>query len=288
MSKIPIYNIQNFNCETTHDDLYVNTFKNHLKNHDFIEKPHRHDFYLLVLFTEGSGIHEIDFDSYSIQKGSLFMIQPGQIHNWRLSKDIDGYIVFYSQDIYNLYFGNKTIEEYLFFKSTKSNPEILFDKEEFEEIKVYFELMLKENSFSKFKRNDKILNLLDTINIEISRKYNLENNHKTSIYNHKIDQFEKLIEKNYKIEKSPSFYASKMNITLKHLNRICKTILNQTVTNIITKRVVLEAKRLLVDKNKSISQVADELGFDNYAYFAKIFKKENGISAKEFRTGLNP
>lgn len=287
MKKSPIYDIHNFNCNAVNSDLYVNTFKNHLKEHSFIEKPHRHNFYLLVLFTNGTGIHEIDFDKYPIKKGSLFILQPGQIHNWNLSNDIDGYIVFYSQEIYNLYFGTKKIEDYLFYKSVKSNPEMYFEKNEFAEIEVYFKLMLSESESGKPKRNDKILNLLDSINIEISRKYQLDNNHKTAVYNHKIDQFEKLIDTHFKIEKSPSFYASKMNITLKHLNRICKTILNKTATELITERVILEAKRLLIDKNKAISQVADGLGFDNYSYFAKVFKKENGISPKEFRATLN-
>lgn len=287
MKNSPIYNIQNFNCNAVNSDLYVNTFKNHLKEHSFIEKPHRHNFYLLVLFTNGTGIHEIDFDKYPIKKGSLFILQPGQIHNWSLSNDIDGYIVFYSQEIYNLYFGTKKIEDYLFYKSVKSNPEMYFEKNEFAEIEMYFKLMLSESESEKPKRNDKILNLLDSINIEISRKYLLDNNHKTAVYNHKIDQFEKLIDTHFKIEKSPSFYASKMNITLKHLNRICKTILNKTATELITERVILEAKRLLIDKNKAISQVADELNYENYSYFAKLFKKETNNSPSEFRKNLS-
>ena len=286
MSKLPIYDISNFNSNIVNRDLYVNTFKNHLKNHSFIEKPHRHNFYLLVLFTHGTGTHEIDFDSYAIKKGSLFILQPGQIHNWSLSEDIDGFIVFYSQQLYNLYFGNKKIEDYLFYKSVKSNPEMHFENPELSEIELYFNLMMKESESGKPKRNDKILNLLDSINIEVSRKYQFEDKHKTPIYNHKIDQFEQLIEQHFKTEKSPSFYASKMNITLKHLNRICKTILNKTATELITKRVFLEAKRLLINKDKSISQVADELNFDNYSYFSKLFKKENGISPKDFRNNL--
>ncbi|WP_396145879.1 helix-turn-helix domain-containing protein [Flavobacterium sp.] len=286
MNKLPIYGISNFNYNTVNSELYVNSFKNHLKDHSFIEKPHRHNFYLLVLFTHGSGIHEIDFDRYEINRGSLFMLQPGQIHSWKLSDDIDGYIVFYSQEIYNLHFGNNKIEDYSFYQSVKSNPELIYNEEELKEIEVYFHLMKKESESVKSKQKEAILNLLDIINIEISRKYSPENNHKTPIYNHKINQFEKLIDLHFKSEKSPSFYASKMSITLKHLNRICKTILNKTATELITERVILEAKRLLINQNKSISQIADELNYENYSYFAKLFKKETGNSPSEFRNKL--
>lgn len=287
MKDTPIYDIQNFNCNAVNSDLYVNTFKNHLQEHSFIEKPHRHNFYLLVLFTHGTGTHEIDFDIYDIKRGSLFVVQPGQIHNWKLSKDIDGFIVFYSQETYNLYFGNKKIEDYSIYQSVKSQPELFFEEDELQKIEVYFKLMKAESDSGKAKQKDKTLNLLDIINIEISRKYLPENNHKTPIYNHKINQFEKLIDIHFKTEKSPSFYASKMSITLKHLNRICKSILNKTATQLITERIILEAKRLLINKNKSISQIADELNFENYSYFAKLFKKENGISPTDFRRNLS-
>jgi len=146
MSTFPIYKISNFNFTTVNSELYVNTFKNHLKYHSFIEKPHRHNFYLLVLFTHGTGIHEIDFDRYDVKRGSMFMLQPGQIHNWKLSEDIDGYIVFYSQDTYNLHFGSTKVEDYPFHQSVKSIPELSYNEDELQEIEVYFHLMKKKVS----------------------------------------------------------------------------------------------------------------------------------------------
>lgn len=286
MGKIPVYEIENFNYTIANSKLYVNSFQNHLKAHHFIEKPHRHNFYLMVLFTHGTGIHEIDFDRYHIQKGSLFIIQPGQIHNWSLSEDCDGYIVFYSSELYNLYFGNKRIEEYSFFQSPQSKPEIILETGELEEIGWYFSKMKQETERFSSKSVDKILNLLDVVHLELSRKYTLNNRHESHLYNHKIKEFRQILEQHFVAERLPSFYASKMNISLKHLNRICKIILNQTATEIITNRLILEAKRLLIHPSKSISQVADELQFVNYSYFAKLFKKHTGISPSDFRKSL--
>lgn len=286
MEKFPVYGIQDFEDKSHQHDLYVNTFADHVKKHSFIEKPHRHNFYLLVLFTNGTGIHEIDFDTYQIQKGSLYLIQPGQIHNWQLSDDIEGYISFYSHERYNLYFGNKKIEDYPFYQSAISKPEIHLNEAELKEIKSYFDLIITENQKEGPQKADKILNLLDVIHIEISRKYLSEANHVSHIYNYKINDFEKLLEQYFKSEKSPSFYASKMNITLKHLNRICKNILNETATEMITKRVILETKRMLIDRSKSINEIADALGYLNYSYFTKLFKKHTGATPTEFRSHL--
>ena len=286
MKKNPVYSIQNFTAPISPKDLYVNTFKNHLETHSFIDKPHRHNFYLLVLFTNGSGDHEIDFARFDIKPGSLFVLQPGQIHHWQLPSDIEGYIVFYSQEIYNVYFGNKKIENYPFYQSVMNQPEIFFDASELSRVQPYFDLMIAENKKNFPKKEDKLLNLLDCIHIEISRKYLSDTNHITHSYNYKIHQLEQYLEQFYKTEKSPSFYAFKMNITLKHLNRICKDTLNQTVTKLIAQRIILEAKRLLINPTLSINQVADVLGFDNYSYFTKLFKKQAGITPSEFRKGL--
>ncbi|WP_162128332.1 AraC family transcriptional regulator [Flavobacterium phycosphaerae] len=283
MKKNPVYSIANFEAPISVKDLYVNTFKKHLETNSFIEKSHRHNFYLLVLFTNGSGTHEIDFAQFSIKPGSLFVLQPGQIHHWHLSSDIEGYIIFYSQEIYNLYFGHKKIEEYPFYQSVMNQPELFFEATELAQIQPYFDLMLSENQNNHPKREDKLLNLLDCIHIEISRKYLSDTHHVAHTYNYKIHQFEQFLEQFFKTEKSPSFYATKMNITLKHLNRICKDILNQTVTELISKRVILEAKRNLINPELSINQVADALGFDNYSYFTKLFKKQTGKTPKEFR-----
>ena len=287
MERDEVYEIKKFKRNFFHHNLYVNTFQNHLKEHRFIESLHRHDFYVLVLFTNGTGLHKIDFDTFDITKGSLFLMQPGQIHLWELSSDIDGYIVFFSKEIYNLHFRDKKIEEYLFFQSSKNKPELVLNIDEMKQIQPFFELIVNENQEDQLQKKDKMLNLLDCILVEILRIYNIESNHLTSTYNHKLKEFEILLEEYYKIEKSPSFYADKMSITLKHLNRISKNILNITITELITRRVILESKRIMVDKNKNIAQIADELGYSNYSYFSKLFKKNVGITPTEFVNQLN-
>ena len=226
MERDEVYEIKKFKHNFFHHNLYVNTFQNHLKEHRFIESLHRHDFYVLVLFTNGTGLHKIDFDTFDITKGSLFLMQPGQIHLWELSSDIDGYIVFFSKEIYNLHFRDKKIEEYLFFQSSKNKPELVLNIDEMKQIQPFFELIVNENQEDQLQKKDKMLNLLDCILVEILRIYNIESNHLTSTYNHKLKEFEILLEQFHKTEKSPSFYADKMAITLKHLNRISKNILN--------------------------------------------------------------
>ena len=283
MKKYPIYSIQKFNCNEVNSDFYINTFKNHLVSHDFIEEPHRHNSYVLVLFTNGSGTHDVDFDTFEIQPGSMFFLQPGQIHHWDLSDDIDGFVVFYSQEMYNLFFRQKTIDTFPFYYSLGNSPEMILDAKETKDIEPYFYKMLEEYQGSKIMKQDKIINLLDSINIEIARKYIEINVLETHSYNVKIRDFNTLLEKYFLTEKTPSFYASQLHITLKHLNRICNEILKKTTTQVITDRVILEGKRMLTDKKRTVNEIASALGFDDYSYFVRLFKKHTGITPTAFR-----
>jgi len=283
MKKYPVYSVQNFSCNDVHRDFYVNTFAEHLKSHSFVEEPHRHDSYLMVFFTNGSGLHEVDFDQFGIKRGSLFVLQPGQMHHWSLSEDIEGFVIIFSQELYNLYFGQKKINEYNFYHSIHNRPEMVFEENEIPNLLPYFDLLIQENNHENKFQLDKMLNLLDCIHIEISRKYSETYSHQTHSYNIKINSFERLLEQYFRMEKLPSFYADKLNITLKHLNRICNEILQKTATEVITDRVILEIKRMLIDKQLSINEIAFAVGYEDYSYFSRFFKKQTGISPTEFR-----
>ena len=79
------------------------------------------------------------------------------------------------------------------------------------------------------------------------------------------------------------FYANKLNITTKHLNRVVKETVNKTTNQLITERVIIEAKRLIVHSNSSLFAIADTLGFKDYAYFSRYFKNRVKVTPLEFR-----
>jgi len=106
-------------------------------------------------------------------------------------------------------------------------------------ISNYFNLLLEENSKNEFKKLDKLLNLLDVIHIELARIYESLQEHNSHPYNLKIKELEQLVHQYFKSEKLPSFYADKMNMSLKHLNRICKNVLDITLTEFIYSKIII-------------------------------------------------
>jgi AraC-like DNA-binding protein len=205
------------------------------------------------------------------------------MHHWDLSDDVEGFVIFYSQEMYNLYFGQKTIGDYPFYSSVDNKPEMVFNVSESKAILPYFESLILETQTNQLLKQDKIMNLLDIIHIEIARKYSETHLHEAHSYNVKIKNFEVLLENNFKTEKAPSFYAAQLTITLKHLNRICNEMLQKTTTEVITDRIILEAKRMLMDKKFTVNEIASELGYDDYSYFTRLFKKHTGMTPSTFR-----
>ncbi|MBL4593138.1 MAG: AraC family transcriptional regulator [Flavobacteriales bacterium] len=140
--------------------------------------------------------------------------------------------------------------------------------------------------FSLLKRQ-KITSLIDIVYIELSRlcvDEDVSDNKKTNNYALKFRALEEIIEAKFQEEKSPQFYASELNVSPKHLNRITKEMVGKTTTDLITERVILEAKRMLIHAQQSFTEIADELGYEDYSYFSRIFKNKTGENPSVFQT----
>ncbi|MEO9872138.1 AraC family transcriptional regulator [Ekhidna sp.] len=286
MSKVRILSISEFDGNEKLVNFYCNDLREHLETHSKnITAPHKHNFFLTVLFTKGSGTHEIDFEKYDVSPGSVFMLNPGQAHNWELSDDIEGIIFFHSQEFYEISFTEQSIYDFPFFYPVR-NPSMLTLKEgELSEVSNAFNLILKEYRNRDVWSIKKIVSLLNCIYIDISRVYlNPVNANlvKMDAYSAYLRELEQLIEENFKQEKSPSAYADLLNITIRHLNRLTQETLGKSTTQLITERVILEAKRLIVYDSTSLAKISYELGYDDYAYFSRLFKKWTKLTPSEF------
>jgi AraC family transcriptional activator of pobA len=286
MNILPILNIQQFPAETI-KEFYANTFVNHIaSHHKHITKLHKHDFYLTVLFTKSTGVHEIDFNSYEIKRGSMFMLNPGQTHHWEFTEETEGYIFFHTKSFYDLTYSNKSVDHFPFFYSLQNSPCLYLEPAPLKQIEQLFQQILEEYNAERLLKSEKICSLVDMLYIEVSRTYVSNNasfsSNTSDQYLVKIKQLEKLIDEHYLTIKSASAYADMMHISSKHLNRITQSVYGKTTSDLINERVLLEAKRLLVQANVNISQVADYLGYEDYSYFSRFFKKNCGISPSDF------
>jgi len=281
-NKLPVYGINEFQLQNDETHFYANYLNPHVKQHHFANLPHKHDFYLTVLFTKGEGKHEVDFESFKIVPGMLFMLKPGQMHYWDLSDDVEGYVFFHSKEFYDDGFTNSGINDFDFFGSIQNPSVVQLKQHPLQKISLLMNEMVteyKRNEILKWQKTRAIMNL---IYIEIARNYSSVFTIESERYLIKIQQFEQLIERYFKQSKSVRYYASELCVSEKHLNRIIRSCLNKTTSQLINERVLLEAKRMLMTASNSVGLIAEELGFSDTSYFIRFFKKHTGVTPLHF------
>lgn len=79
-------------------------------------------------------------------------------------------------------------------------------------------------------------------------------------------------------------YADRLAVHVNHLNKVLKEITGRTTTDLISKRVIQEAKILLKQTDWNISEIAYTLGFDDLAHFSNFFKKQTTFTPAAFRS----
>ena len=98
-----------------------------------------------------------------------------------------------------------------------------------------------------------------------------------------LQSLKESIEKDFKSKHTPNDYAVLLNISPNALAKITKKHFNKTLTNLITERIIIEAKRELYLTNKPVKQIAYELGYSDEYYFSRFFKKNTDISPQVYR-----
>ncbi len=284
--RVPVLNIDQFKSSELLSSVYVNTFSKHIaRNKELISKPHSHNFYLCVLFTKGHGTHEIDFRSYAIKPGTVFMLKPGQTHAWQFDDEPDGFIFFHSREFYEMTFGKNDLNSFPFYYSFQNPPQLELPVEN-HEIQDKFSLLYSEYLNSNLFKELKIANIINDIYIDLSRVYTSNIDQERYIptrYSKILEDFEKLLNSSHHVHKLPKYYADQLNITTKHLNRVLRETVDKTTHEMIAERVIIEAKKRIVQSDDPLTSISDDLGFSDYAYFSKYYKSKTGLSPLEFK-----
>jgi AraC-like DNA-binding protein len=284
LQNIPLYDICSLS-DVGENDILINRFAPYLDTYKKLRTTHRHSFYHLVLFTDGTGFHTIDFENFDVKPGQIYFMIPGQVHSWNFEGYTDGYIINFSTAfIQSFTLQNGYLDSFSFFGGNPKDAVIDLPEDSFTAIKQLFEQIITEVEKPTPSSHDMIRLLMLQIFIRINRLNAPTNQNGSASYNHTLlKNFKNLIENNYLRLKLPKDYAALLYITPNHLNAICKDMLGISAGELIRNRTLLEAKRMLTNPQLSITEIAFQLNFNDNSYFTKFFKKLENITPEEFR-----
>lgn len=248
-------------------------------------EPHIHDFEELLIGEHGKIEHFIDFRVLICNSPFVSFVTKGKVHK------IKPTIYKEKCSIWGIRFQSDFISETMFHLYTYYHEHAsieMSDDENFRQILTLCEIMNKEMDNPK-PSLDIVRGLLKAlfkmIEVNLQRSSGLEKPLQ-KIQNTTFENFLKILEENFRRPESVDFYSEKLFMSSRNLNIVTQKVLNKSVTEIIEMRKLMEAKNLLIYTDKTISEIAFELGYNEKAYFSNVFKKKTNQTPSEFRNEL--
>ena len=250
-----------------------------------LERVHRIDFHVVMLFSGGPVTHMIDFAEYEVSAGDLLWIRPGQVHRFARTDRYHGTVLTMQPG-----FLPRAIVEATGLYRYDLPPLLRPDADQ---------LTALEHSLAQLERE-----YVDATTLPLSLH--------TSVLRHSLTAFllrlahlaassaeaaseqtdttftlfRDAVEKDFATNHSVSAYADALGYSRRTLVRAVRAATGETPKGFIDKRVVLEAKRLLAHTDMPIGRIGVAVGFPDAANFSKYFHQHTGATPVAFRAEL--
>lgn len=266
-----------FNCFDI-DERYEDLF-------DLESMPRMIDVAGLCICFEGTAEIIVNAQRYCLQKGDMCVILPKSILKLAgKSDDFRGYTIAVTQKFFNQINIPSSTSIYLY---VKENPCISLNQEQQARLLKFCNDLEAHDTLENHLFRQEISALQAMVVVyEIIAIYKSKQPLMHQPYTRKNKlflEFQQLITTHYSKHKTIDFYADKLCVSTRYLSSVAKEISGLTASDCITRVVLLNAKILLSDTEKTIQQISDSLNFPNPSFFSKYFKRNTGKTPREYR-----
>ena len=284
---------ENIYREFANNDLNFEVYRG---THNKLASHHYHDYYQLWYIVNGSFVHLIDGREFIQRKGDLFLIPSYVNHRMdtRNSKDVEWIFIDMADNFLDLVPGgfeknkvfNMTCLRPLVYINKSAEPFLHFEGEMADKIeKLFVELLDEYNSGSELTPvyiRAKIVQLLAYV---------------AEVYTSRMPEFEKKCFSNYRmalknaIDYVNEHYTENLScdeiykialMSKTSFNYIFKQAVGQTLIDYINTLRIRLAKKLLKENRLNITNIGEECGFASSTYFGRVFKKETGMTPRQY------
>tara|TARA_R110002049_G_scaffold52783_2_gene147325 strand:+ start:2214 stop:3095 length:882 start_codon:yes stop_codon:yes gene_type:complete len=252
-------------------------------------KVKRLNHYSLIWIKKGSGTATIDLSEHDFSHSTMFALTPYQPFMFSEKEKLEGVVLNFHPDFFCIHKHQDQVAcNGVLFNNIYAPPMLHIDdktKSEFEMLISNMRTGIQNVGLAQY---DLLVSYLKVFLITASRSKAVQHPEELeAIYDNAepfiLQKLKNLIEANFKTKHSASEYAELLNITPKALAKITKNHFNKTMTNLISERIIIEAKRELYLTDKSVKEIAFNLGYEDEHYFSRFFKNNADISPSVYR-----
>ncbi len=249
----------------------------------------RLNYYSLIWIRNGRGSAKADFSEHDFTQNTLFAFSPYQPFMFQKDEELQGVVINFHPDFFCIHKHQQEVAcNGVLFNNIYNPPFVSVDETANSTFKMLLEQITSEMQNPALAQYELLVSYLKIFLITASRlktaqqtetQINPEENKEPFI----LQNLKNYIETHFKTKHSASDYADLLNISAKALAKLTKTHFNKTLTDLISERIIIEAKRELYLTNKAVKEIAYELGYIDEYYFSRFFKNNADISPQAYR-----
>ena len=243
-----------------------------------------HSYIKILLAPKGYHL-EVDLQRFELDTATLFFINPHQHFKITNMSTEAAHLIYYNRDFYCIQIHDEEVAcDGLLFNNVQNMPQIGLQDDSIFQLfaSIQEEFRLKDSSQEEMIRT--YLKQILIKSVRIWKKQHLyaeilEDKQELEFFR----RFTVLVENHYKEKHQVSAYAELMHVAPKTLAHKFKRLKLPSPSEVITERRILEAKRLLAHTPLSAKEIGYYLGYDDPAYFSRIFTQMTGFTTSAFR-----
>jgi AraC family transcriptional activator of pobA len=244
-------------------------------------QPRRLTSYFIILVESGTITYNLDLQDITLADGQLLFAMPNQVFIPPAKTPDLKY--------FKLLFDENTLallpQHFPFLVNPLNSQTIVFDNRTRGRVRKVFEILNQILYIDEHPADTEIVlaylnSLLTELNISYFKNKEPVNSLNANLS--KFIEFKLVVESHLTEQPSVNTIAEKMSLTTNSLYRIVKEHSGVSPKDFFTNRLMIEAQRKLHYSSLSVKELAYELGFNDPAYFSRLFKKCTGKSISEF------
>lgn len=257
-----------------------------IRHFDHVQRP---NYYSLVWIQSGAGEAQVESEKYAYTDNQLFSFSPYQPFMFQPDRATSGVIINFHPDFFCIHKHQSEVAcDGVLFNNIYESPFIQLCERDVQSLQWIVEEMENDIQKNHLATNEAILSYLKLFLIHCSRIKVKEEPAEQLLEEEQPEKFivqrlKEFIERHYRTIHTPKEYAAMLNITPNALTKIVRASHHKTPSALISERIIIEAKRELYLTDKSVEEIAIELGYEDPFYFSRFFKKQTEVSPSHYR-----